>query len=406
MDNIWKGRLGKIDIIPNKPVTAGSHMEWILTYIVGSYGVDEGGVIMLVKRVASDMEHPQFGHPRESGYTTITTDGKCRLISRFQKKQHPRPWLNWVIVIDVTDGYLAPGDTVKVILGDRSLDSPGIRAQSFIESRHEFRWLVDPTNAVDPHRLPSSPVISIVAGEPVRLVCTLPSLLATGETGRFFVKGEDFWGNPTPLPEGIKLSATGSAEVKMEDDLLRAEAPGTVRLKAEGNSLSCLSNPLVIIEQAPEYRPFWADLHGQTENTVGTGSNEEFFDFAKLCGHLDVVGHQGNDFQVTPEAWQELNNAIKIYERKHNMVILPGFEWSGNTSAGGDHNVYFLEDDPPILRSSHWQVPQVPEDELSPAHPADVLFSKLKKLQGVHSLVIPHVGGRYADTKSYFDPEL
>jgi len=69
------------------------------------------------------------------------------------------------------------------------------------------------------------------------------------------------------------------------------------------------------------------------------------------------------------------------------MVILPGYEWSGNTPAGGDHNVYFLEDNPPILRSSHWQVPQVLEDEVSPAHPINVLFERLKSLSGFHCFV-------------------
>ncbi len=48
-------------------------------------------------------------------------------------------------------------------------------------------------------------------------------------------------------------------------------------------------------------------------------------------------------------------------------MVFPGYEWSGNTATGGDHNVIYLKDDPPIFRSSHWQIPQVPEDEFSPA---------------------------------------
>jgi len=406
MKEIWEERLGRVEIFPDGPVVAGSQMEWTLTYTVGSYGVDEGGVLMLVKRLACDMEHPQFDHPAESGYTTIVTDGDCRLAPRFQRKQHPRPWHNWCLVIDVTDGYLSQGDSVKLILGNRSQGSPGIRAQSFVESQHEFRWLVDPTNAANPQRLPSSPIIPIIAGKPVRLVCLLPSLLIIGENAKVFVKGEDAWGNPISPPDGIKLNAKGSGGVRIEGNTLKAESSGIVWVEAAGNGFSCFSNPLEVVKHPQNWRPFWADLHGQTGNTVGTGSVEEFFDFARDWGRLDVVGHQGNDFQITTEAWQQLNATIMQYQHPGELIVLPGYEWSGNTSAGGDHNVYFLEDDPPILRSSHWQVPQVPEGESSPAHPVNVLFERLKGLQRFHSMVVPHVGGRYGNTKRYFDPEL
>ena len=406
MQDKWEERLGRIELSPEGSVVAGSFMEWTLTYTAGSFGVDEGGVIMLVKRLACDMEHPQVDDPSGSGYTTVTTNGNCRLICRFQRKQHQRPWQNWCLVIDVTDGYLSPGDKVKIILGDRSKGSPGIRAQSFIEMHHEFRCLVDPTNAANPQRVPSSPVIPIVAGKPVLLNCILPSVTTVGEKVKVFVNGEDAWGNPTPPPGEVELDPTGSGSIRLEGNELVAESSGTVWITATTGDLSCLSNPIKIVEQPSQWIPLWADLHGQTENTVGTGSFEEYFDFAQNWGRLDVVGHQGNDFQVTHEDWHKLNATIKGYQRKNEMIILPGYEWSGNTSAGGDHNVFFLEDDPPILRSSHWQVPRVPEDELSPAHPVNVLFEKLKNLKGFSSLVVPHVGGRYANTHDYFDPEL
>ncbi len=136
MTEIWEKRLGTVTLTPEGVVTAGSMMEWTLTYTVGSYGVDEGGILMLVQRLACDMEHPQFVNPAASGYTTVTTSGACRLVCRFDRKCHPRPWMKWNMVIDVVDGFLSPGDTVTVILGDRSQGSPGIRAQTFQEKHH------------------------------------------------------------------------------------------------------------------------------------------------------------------------------------------------------------------------------------------------------------------------------
>ena len=48
-----------------------------------------------------------------------------------------------------------------------------------------------------------------------------------------------------------------------------------------------------------EINHYWGDLHGQSEETIGTGSAEEYFNFAKNRAFLDVSGHQGNDYQLT-----------------------------------------------------------------------------------------------------------
>ncbi|MCP3890872.1 MAG: hypothetical protein GY702_18670, partial [Desulfobulbaceae bacterium] len=52
MKNI-EDRLGRVEFSPKGAVTAGQMMEWTLTYTAGSYGVDEGGVLMLVQRIAA-----------------------------------------------------------------------------------------------------------------------------------------------------------------------------------------------------------------------------------------------------------------------------------------------------------------------------------------------------------------
>ena len=68
---------------------------------------------------------------------------------------------------------------------------------------------------------------------------------------------------------------------------------------------------------------------------------------------------------------------------------------------------FYRQEGHPILRSSHWQIPHVPEDELTPAHPADMLFKRLHQTVGAEQvLVAAHVGGRYADIRQYFDQEL
>jgi hypothetical protein len=403
MKNI-EDRLGRVEFSPKGAVTAGQMMEWTLTYTAGSYGVDEGGILMLVQRIAADIQQPQFKLPDQPAYTTITTTGKCRLSYRYHKKQYKRPWQKWGLIIDVEDGSLYPGDTITIVLGDRSKGSPGIRAQTFVESKHEFRILLDPTNAAAPIRLPSSPIFPVIAGATETLVCLMPAQMMVGESKEIFVKGEDSWGNPTPCPLNPELSVRGEGWAEIIDGRLNATKTGVIFVEVRSGDIFCHSNPVKIVGEIPRYSRYWGDLHAQTDSTVGTGSEEEYFLFARGQARLDYTCHQGNDFQLTDEDWSRLNRVIKEHHRDHEFVIFPGYEWSGNSCAGGDHNVIYLHDDPPLLRSSHWQVPEVPENDMTPAHPADDLFEKLKRIGDV--MVIPHVGGRHANVKKYFDPEI
>ena len=54
-------------------------------------------------------------------------------------------------------------------------------------------------------------------------------------------------------------------------------------------------------------RRYWADLHGQSGETIGMGSAEGYFRYARDAAFVDMVGHQGNDFQITDAFWKKLN---------------------------------------------------------------------------------------------------
>ncbi len=176
---------------------------------------------------------------------------------------------------------------------------------------------------------------------------------------------------------------------------------------ARAGDLQVCSNPISAYDEPPALAQFWGDLHAQTEATVGTGTEEEYLAFARDQAYLDFASHQGNDFQVSDEVWERLNRTVERFHEDHRFVVLPGYEWSGNTPAGGDHNVIYRAEGMPILRSSHWQIPDTPESDLSPAHPASVLFDRLHRRVGVENVVVAaHVGGRYADVRRFFDPDL
>ncbi len=403
-------RLGTVTLEPTVPVVAGSVGQWTFTYRVGSYGIDEHGTIKLVQRFASDWEEPQFSRPEDPGYTTVQTDGDAKLGVAYGRKAYQRPWTKG-LVIDIYDGYLAPGNTVTIVLGDQRWGSPGIRAQTFQETAHEFRFLVDPTNAHVVKRLPTSPVIPVVAGMPSGLVCILPTYSTVDETVEAFVKGEDQWGNPTQPPEPLSLIWEGEGEVRIEGKHLNFRSPGTGHIvasgRADGKIRFCRSNPITAYKTEPQYGKYWGDLHGQTAATVGTGTEREYFTFGRDVARLDFTSHQGNDFQMNDADWQRLNDTAKEFQEDGKFVVFPGYEWSANTPAGGDRNVFYREEGWPIIRSKHWQIPESAEDEITPAHPADVFFQRVREQIDLdHVLLGSHVGGRYADVRRYFDQDL
>ena len=161
------------------------------------------------------------------------------------------------------------------------------------------------------------------------------------------------------------------------------------------------SNPLRISESL-QLKPYWGDLHGQSEETIGTNSAREFFEFARDKAFLDVCCHQGNDFQITNEFWEHLNQLTKEFTEDGKFITYPGYEWSGNTGMGGDRNVLFMSEGQQIHRSSHALVDDL-TDQATDAHTAAELFVKLKD-QDCH--IFAHIGGRYADIKMAHDDKL
>ena len=143
-------------------------------------------------------------------------------------------------------------------------------------------------------------------------------------------------------------------------------------------------------------------MHGQSEETIGTNSARDFYDFARDKAFLDICVHQGNDFQITTEFWHHLNELSAEFTKDGEFIVFPGWEWSGNTGLGGDRNVLHMREGRPIHRSSHALVDDL-SDIGSDATSAEDLFTALKDED---CTVFAHIGGRYADIKVAHDQRL
>ncbi len=417
-DPIAENELGSVTLSPNGSFEAGSHTTFTLTYTAGKFGIDDSGSLRICFRFASDQTRPQFEDPKRPNYTTVEASNNAVLQYHYDPKGNVRPW-DRTLYIKVVNGFLREGDTITVRFGVTDGGSPGMRLQTFCEDTFEFRVLVDPIATYNYQPLPEQPTISVVAGKPESYVAVMPTLRRVGESFSLKLRGEDLWGNPSDQCDATLQLRANAAVANLPDnvtfkpgefavelpDLSVAEA-GDVRIElvdADGKTVA-EANPLRVVDAA-DLIPFWADMHGQSEETIGTNSARQFFDFARNKAFVDAAGHQGNDFQITTGFWDDLNKVTAEANEDGHFVTLPGYEWSGNTGLGGDRNIFFPDEDRQIRRSSHALIPDK-SDIGTDCNRASELFEAFIENNETDVVAYAHCGGRYADVKLAHDGRI
>ncbi len=407
--------LGSAELTPSGSFEAGSYASFTLTYTAGVYGIDDSGALRICFRFASDQSNPQFTDPKAPNYCTVEASNGAVLDYRFDPKANVRPW-DRTLYIKVVKGYLSEGDHITVRFGVTDSGSRGMRLQTFCEDTYEFRVLVDPIATFNFQPLPVQPKIALVPGPPERFVAVLPTLRPVDETFSLKLKGEDRWGNPSDrcnrtftlraskpiagLPGTFTLTS-GQRAFTIEGLSANAEGDYEIELIGSDGQTAAKSNPLRIVRETP-FLHYWGDLHGQSEETIGTGSARQYFAFARDLAFVDATGHQGNDFQITGEFWDELNRLTSEFDEPGRFVALPGYEWSGNTALGGDRNVFFPNEGRTIRRSSHALIKDQSDIETD-CVTAGKLFKALATNEEWDVVCFAHCGGRYADIKLAHD---
>jgi hypothetical protein len=244
----------------------------------------------------------------------------------------------------------------------------------------------------------------------------VPSGAVAGEPFTILVRAIDSWGNRSDEYRGsISFSASDPEAGLPGEYTFKGPEKGAKRFQGvvlktaglhtitvtDGSGREATSNTIIVHEKRPQLSLFWGDFHGQTKETVATGSLDEYFSFARDVGGVDFAAWQGNDFQVTRELWNRVTKKVKEYHEPGKFVTFLGYEWSGLTPAGGDHNVYFLGDEGELHRSNHWLIDDRSE-EPSDRYPISKLWETFKGRRDIIS--VAHIGGRHANL-DFHDPK-
>lgn len=389
--------------ISTREVIAGTHETWTITYTVGRFGLDDGAKIKISTNQTSDWGRPQFDDPAAENFGTVRTDGDATVEARFDRRyQNPRPW-NDNVIIDIYDGYLGEGDTITVTFGDTSGGSIGHRIQSFPETAFHFLFQVDMQGTGDFLTLDEL-AYEIIPGNATSLQVLAPSIVQPGESTDVVVRALDYYGNTAGKFNGtldVEVSdpdADFAETVEVDGSVshipIECNTHGVHRVTVTDVETGWLatSNPLRCDPQG-QFKIHWGDIHGQSGKTVGTGSIDEYFRFARDEGMLDFTSHCANDFQVDEEYWAEIQDAVKKYHETGEHVTLLCNEWSANTVSGGDNNVYYFDDGEPLVASGSWQNGEGFNKHRG-TYPIEDLYKYYEGRDDV--LIVPHQGGRPA----------
>ncbi|KAH7089860.1 hypothetical protein FB567DRAFT_521713 [Paraphoma chrysanthemicola] len=429
-----------------RTLTAGQWTELIVEYTVGGSGLADGAWIKGTFKFYSDWALFQTSDAKQDNYVSAEyiagplKDGQTpatvqSLAVRFDQKGHERPFQK-AVIIDIVDGYLNPGDKIVVRLGDRRWGARGTRVQTFVEDSFLMRWYIDPVGTSRFAPIKPDIAIPILPGLPVNVKAISPRVVQPGTEFTMHVHTEDEWGNATTnlrdLIAHIQVTRDGSEAVW--DKHVHLPAIGWTVAKASttlseagdyilktnvkdstGSVIAVESQSITAHATFPISRPLFADLHVHSDDTVGTNSTAYNFSYAQQIAALDVVGYTANDFNITQQRWDATLEIIRGINADGDFVVFPGTEWCGNSAAGGDHNVVFLDDpctsNPEfpfdqhgnVARSFEWNE-DGPAELLPGAWPLDEVYATYAHAPEKH-LLIPHVGGRRCNL-AWHHPQL
>jgi hypothetical protein len=346
---------GTASVSPADPVPVGSLGSWTILFRAGPAGIEPGGALVLQISPFWGWSEPQTFEPALEGYTTVeTTAPGVRLA--------PEPCGSGCLRVGIEDAALPGGGEIRVRYGG---EGPGAaRVDRFAESEEEFFLRVDGDGDGVAAPIEDPPRLRILAGPARSLRVVVPSTARRGERVQVRIAALDaVWnaasgftgevaivdaGGLGGLPERVPFGAEHGGWRTLEAEASRAGVT-RVRVRVDGgDGAEFASNPLVVAadDATPEPRILWADLHGHSGRSDGTGTPVDFLRYARDVAGLDAAALTDHDhfglrfLDRTPELWREMREATEAFHAPGRFVTLHGFEWT-NWIFGHRHVLWF-----------------------------------------------------------------
>lgn len=375
---------GRARLLEGGAVPAGGRGRWVIEFEAGELGVAEGGAVFLQVSPFWDWSTPQVVDPRADGFTRVTTDAQG-------VELEPATIDQQLMAVVLRGRSLAPGEHVTFEYG---AGPAGARADTYAEACSRFWIAVDGDGDGVRAVLADSPCVEVRPGPAARVVLHAPGVVRPGEELRLTAAVLDRSANAVReasgrwslrLGEGDAVALAGELALEQGGAWeIRLAAPGEgvhrarLALELAGGTFEAESNPFEVSARAP--RILWADLHGHSADSDGTGTPQDYFRYARDVSGLDAAALTDHDhwglifLDESPQLWHANVAAARAAARPGRFVALPGYEWT--SWLWGHRHVIFAGEQTPLLSSIDpaWDTPE----ELA------------RGLAGAQALAIPH----------------
>jgi hypothetical protein len=392
-----------------KKIKANRLFKCTLT-IVMEETIETGGILCVASRHTSDIGDAQCVNFENDNYIEFWAS-QSDVNLTFAPIPGDHPWNRGFSLI-VSSGTLHEGDTVTVKMGGER----GHRSQSFSETNSGFRlgirqsagslWGVSPKCEAD--------LFEITGADAARIRAYVKNVNNTSARMAVCVKAEDIYSNIGFVGEDIELGVYLDG-VKYLGKIAVGEtgvttAEFTIPSDDLWHFLTLVSDDGRFNARTNQFGPslvdglnvYFGDIHSQSGLCDGTNSPAYLYSYAKAAAGLDFASVSSHDMELDDVAWEVMKEATKAANIPGEFVTLLGYEWSGNTSNGGDNNIYYSSDDGALVRNcifkTPWCIADMPEDN---NNLRETIAKIRQDTDDFDFMVIPHCGGREANFDFY-----
>jgi len=347
------GALPRVRLVNPGPFETGTWQSIEQVITTGEQPFVTGSTILIGKQFSSDSSPFQVGNPAGPGYVSIHTS---RAGAVFEPTSMSLAGMHGgfrgavdMPAFKLVKGTIEPGDTIRLVYGDKSRGSQGLRMQTFANDRVLLPVYVDPEAKGFPLTLEWTGY-QVTGGPATGLRVIAPSVVRVNEPFTAGIRAEDRLLNrasgtvgPVEITiNGQRLRSVAQVAGVAELDSITLPTPGTYRIQARtpDGRITAESNP-IWAEASPQRRIYWGETHAHTGMAEGQGSIEGFYRYGREDARLDFIGLSEHDIWLDDNEWRQMENAVRRYTEPGKFVAFLGYEWTNLRPGGGHHNVFF-----------------------------------------------------------------
>jgi len=387
---------GSALVIPSDDVVINTYGTWRIVYTVGQEGIDIGGGIVLHISPFWGWTPPQNSNPDYPGFTTVKASNDKALLDILVGQPH-------YLVVRIKEVALTYKQSITITYGDTGEGKhPRGKAKcdKYAEDGEEFFIKVDGDGDGYFYPIEHQPRINILSAPVAALVATAPSLVEIDKPFKITIAAVDRYDNwakgyigtinlspSSPEIEGphqYRFKKSDRGAKKFQYTIKKA---GLYRIKVEDkkNGFTTETNPILSPAGTLKYHLYWGDIHGHSGLCDGTGTPDDYYQYARDVAGLDISAlttHDAHGFIPLDEdekTWNLIRKKTDSYYHPGEFVTFLGYEWT-SWRYGHQHLLFLNSEEAEIF---------------SFRNPQSSTPNKLWEcLKGKEVIIIPHhVGG-------------